>query len=250
MQDTDSNYRDLLAGEHIVDIRVAIQGVCASLNAGDGFDRSVLMSVVTHRRLFAGETPTVGNVCAGEIELKMLNPSGTIPRMAKIRPYIRLTSPDGETKSDWLPKGVFYIDTREVTQNADGLDILTIHGYDDLAKTQDIYPSSTLSFPATDTNIIRETDTNIIREIAQTIGVSVDARTWTAKASTFRYGTPIGYSMAEVLSFIAVPHLGNWCMTDDGKLRMISLTELPPETRYLIDEYGDALVFGEDRILV
>jgi hypothetical protein len=45
-------------------------------------------------------------------------------------------------------------------------------------------------------------------------------------------------------------YVGAFIMTDEGKLRLVSILELPPETNYLIDEVGDAITFGGDRILV
>ena len=43
-----------------------------------------------------------------------------------------ITFIDGEQHldSEWFKMGVFYIDSREVTHNHDGLDVLTFHGYD------------------------------------------------------------------------------------------------------------------------
>ena len=37
---------------------------------------------------------------------------------------------EGLLESEWIKMGVFYIDTRQVTHNRDGLDVLTFHGYD------------------------------------------------------------------------------------------------------------------------
>ena len=39
-------------------------------------------------------------------------------------------------------------------------------------------------------------------------------------------------------------------ITDDGKLRLVSFGEIPTETNYLVEEDGDAITFGGDRILV
>ena len=53
-----------------------------------------------------------------------------------------------------------------------------------------------------------------------------------------------------MLRYIAAAHAGNWIMSDAGELRLIKINELPEETNYLIDEIGDWITFGGDRILV
>ena len=216
--------------------------------AEDGYTETVLRKVRVYRSMFSGQTPTVGNCCAGEIEVVMNRPIGSIPRMAQIVPYIRLSNIDRTQKSEWIKKGVFFIDTRELSQNNDGLDILTIHGFDALAKAQADYPNtSSLSYPAL--------DTEIVDAIAAGLGVEVDPRTYDVMTMQYRYGLPVGYSMQEVLGYIAASYAGNFIMTDTRMLRLVTLTELPVETNLLTDELGYALVFGvgegnEVRILV
>ena len=39
-------------------------------------------------------------------------------------------------------------------------------------------------------------------------------------------------------------------MTGEGRLYLVPLVSIPPETNYLVTEYGDAITFGGDRILV
>ena len=69
-------------------------------------------------------------------------------------------------------------------------------------------------------------------------------------SGVYDIGLPVGYSMREVLSNIASMYGGNWIMTFEGKLRLVTLTELPEETYYLLEEHFDAITFGGDRILV
>jgi hypothetical protein len=45
-------------------------------------------------------------------------------------------------------------------------------------------------------------------------------------------------------------YVGSFIMTETGLLRLVSITELPEETNYLINNAGDAITFGGDRILV
>lgn len=145
-------------------------------------------------------------------------------------------------ESEWIPQGVYFIDTREVTQNQDGLDVLTIHGFDAMLKGEQIYNSPNITGDSA--------DKEMVSEIARIIGVDVDARTYPLMNSNYRIPFPIQYTYREILGYIASMYFGAFVMTDEGKLRLISLLDLPAETNYLIDNLGNAILFGGDRILV
>lgn len=240
MQTTSALYDTIISGSHWFETKVDINEV--------SYGESVLMSVSTSYRVFSENQPAVGGCLAAELEVKMIAPNETIPRMAKVRPYVR--AKNTTQTSEWLPQGVFYIDTREVTHNDSGLDILTLHCYDAMLKTEADYPSTATSFP--------KSDVDVVKEIAKTIGLQatisettgIDSRTLTLMDKDYQIGLPVGYSMRETLGNIAAMYAGNWVMNYDGQLRLVTLTELPPETYYLVDSIYDAITFGGDRILV
>lgn len=246
MYSVSNLYNTIIAeNNHTFETKVEINGVA--------YSESNLMSVSTKYRVFSEEQPTVGGCLAAELEVVMLAPSATIPRMAKVQPYVRVT--DGTQTSEWIPQGVFFIDTREVTHNDDGLDILTLHCYDAMLKAEADYPSTSISYPAK--------DYRIVQIIAYAMGLQssssasshggIDARTKTLMnngSGKYNIALPVGYSMREVLSYIAAMYAGNWILTYEGKLRLVTLTELPDETYYLIDSAFEAITFGGDRILV
>ena len=217
------------------DIRILVeQG-----GADDGFTEAQIFSMTTYNELFDGETPMVGCTVAGQIDVRMMYGNYNLPRMAQMVPYIRLVSADGTERSEWIKKGVYFIDTREITHNDDGLEVLILHGYDALLKAQADYPSdSAANYPAV--------DTVIVQKIAKAMGVTVDERTWSLMTGGYTYGLPVGYSMQEVLSSIAVPYAGNWIITDEGFLRLVSFADIPKETRLLTDEIGYAIIFGTE----
>ena len=161
--------------------------------------------------------------------------------MSQIVPYIRLVSADGTEKSEWLKKGVYYIDTREHAHNDNGLDITTFTGFDAMLKAQADYPDSDIDYPALDVDIVREC---CKEEKYGGLGITIDDRTWSIMQGGYRYGLPLGYSIGEVLSFIAMPYAGNWIITEEGELRLISFYDIPKETRVIIDEVGYELDFG------
>jgi len=210
---------------------------------GAYYGKDKLISLKISAQMFAGQQPAVGGCISSELELSMLAPTATIPRMARVRPYVRVFK--GSTYSEWIPQGVFFIDTRQTTQNDDGLDVLTLHCYDAMLKTEADFPSTSHSWPAT--------LSEVVGDIRAAIGVSVGQETWDYMSS-FGYGRaiglPVGFSMREVLSQIASMCAGNWIMDYDGKLKLIALNGIPKETNYLIDTAGSAITFGGDRILV
>lgn len=279
MQATSDLYRQILSSDnHWFETKVRINGV--------DYGEDVLFSVSTETAMFTND-PEVGRAIAGEIDVSLLSPEETIPPMAKVEPFVRIgaymsTNPDVyiendilvldsvatissnivqfdgsattrndivffqrgyyPTYSEWLPKGVFYIDTRETTRNGNGLDILSIHGYDAMLFSEQLYPSTTHAWPMI--------DTAVVQEMAATMGIVVDPRTYNLMTSGYMIPLPGSYSIREVLGYIASMYVGSFIMTETGMLRLVSITELPEETNYLINNAGDAITFGGDRILV
>ena len=219
--------------DHRFEVRVGIQG--ASFHY-----MNKILSMATSFRVFSADQPAVGGCLSGELDVTLLAPTSPVARMAKVRPQVRATN--GTQTSEWIPQGVFYVDTRETTNNDDGLAVLTLHCYDDMLRTEADYPSTTHDWPMT--------DIQVVEEIADTIGVDVDPRTTALMDKGYSIGLPVGYSMREVLSNIAAMYAGNFIMNYDGQLRLVTLAELPAETSYLVDQQNDAITFGGDRILV
>lgn len=282
MQNVSALYRSIMADlNHWFETQLVIDNVGT-------YGESDLISISTNLAMFSG-TPEIGKAVSGEIDVEMLMPNKTIPTMARLRPQVRAcgmasvsgavaitgekisstyfsrsgevitvasgaeATVSGETlsfpvtstqsaSSEWLPQGIFYIDTRETTQNNDGLPVLKIHGYDAMLKTEQIYSSNAA--------VGDDYDRAYVTAIASAIGVSVDERTWEIMGTGTMIPFPVGYSMREILGCIAATYVGCFVMTDEGKLRLIALTDLPTETNLLIDEVGDVLVFGEDSILI
>lgn len=85
-----------------------------------------IMSLRTYPMLFDGERPAIGNACATECELHLVESTENWARMAEFEVFFRLVSGDGETESEWVSAGIYYTDTRE--ESAGGF--LTIHAYD------------------------------------------------------------------------------------------------------------------------
>lgn len=253
MQETSQLYQSIISGKHSKEVRLALGEpgrlitkygdsitfggfsiLVGTGGANSGYDESSLVSVQTFTQLFSENTVTVGSCVSSEIHVHMLHPASFIPRNTRVVPYARVT--DGVRHSEWLQKGVFYIDTRSVSEDDYGVKYLTIHGYDAMLKAEMDYPSSTLSWPAK--------DIDVVQEIATALDVSVDARTFELVNRGYTVQYPAEYSCRETLGYIAAMYGGCFTMSDLGELRLVQFFNLPKETRYLIDTDGRAITFG------
>ena len=227
MQTVSALYQQIMSGEHYAERKINI--------AGTDYGEDTIVSLTTTGGLFADGTLSVGSAVSREINLSLWNISTTIPKMAKLIPYYRISN--GTQTSEWIQKGVYYIDTRSIDSG-----LLTIHGYDDMLKAEQIWtPAQSLEFPMP--------MTQAVDIIANIMGVEIDART--ALNSSYTVDYPANdYTLRDVLRFIAAAHGGNWIMSDVGELWLVGLNDLPAETNYLCDEDGDWITFGGDRILV
>lgn len=240
MQLTTDVYKKLLNEYHWKEVRLSINDSAPDRS----LDESTLISMKTYRQVFPSEAPAVGGCISGEIAIEMEMPTKPIPRQAKLKPYVRLTN--GTEYSEWVQKGVYYIDTRKKTEDGSDFEILTIQGYDDILKTEQDYPETTLSWPAI--------DIDVVKEIAAFIGVPVDARTIQVMTNAYQVGYPAEYSCRETLGYIAAMYGGSFVMSDVGKLQLITLGDVFADddqtTSYLITEDNYNITVGGVRILV
>ena len=229
MQTTSALYQSLILDPNA---RKQVQIVIAGVTYGEG----QIVSLSTTSGLFIEDTMGIGGAVAKEIDLVLRQP-GNIPRMAQMIPSYRLVK--GTQASEWIQKGIYYIDTRSVDEVTG---VMTIHGYDDMLKAEQVWePAQSLEFPMT--------MVQAVNVIAQLMGVTLDPRTVLNQSYTIDYPAN-NYTLRDVLRYIAVANAGNWIITDEGKLRLVSFGEIPTETNYLVEEGGDAITFGGDRILV
>lgn len=232
MHTTSALYQRLLRDPgHRKELRVNI--------AGEDYGQDRIVSLETSGGVF--DQPDIGNCASRQIDLTLRQP-GSVPRSAEIRVFVRLAL--GNEASEWIPKGVFYISTRRLDTRTG---FLELHGFDAMRRTGEVWLTADYDFenwpmPAQ----------AAAEDIAGRIGVELDPRT------VLSGGFPVDYpvdedgdlAMADVLEGVAVSEAGNWIISDEGKLLLLRLGDIPPETNYLVDESGDAITFGGVRILV
>lgn len=236
MQEVSVRYQELLTGSHSKESRLLVDGTAY------GESTIIKGSLKTAVALFAGDTPTVGGAVAGEINVQLLGvASSSVARMAELRPQVRLVGDSGEP-SEWVAQGVYNVDKRSYNKQTG---VLTLHGYDKMLATEQWYTGSVGTGGVT--------DITIVNRVCTQVGITLDSETdsfFSASGKNYKVTNPRNYTCRELLQAIAGWYGGNWCMTPVGKLRLVLLNSLPKETNYLVDNGGNAITFGGDRILV
>lgn len=174
------------------------------------FGEDKVYSISTGNALWT-DKPTIGSCPAGEISFSVMYDNEEIVRMAKCVPYVRACSTSQQ--SEWLQKGEYYIDERSITKYNTGINALNVHGYDAMLKAEEDFPSSGLEWPAT--------DTDVIAECASAMGVNTDSRNSNYLTQAFSISLPAGFSMREILSYIAAMYGGSFVISDAGELRFV-----------------------------
>lgn len=200
MQTVSTLYAELLRdARHRKEAKLLVNGTEVPM--------SNIIELKTAGGLFS--TVGVGNTISRQITAQFV-PVAEIPRMAEIRPYVRVRL--DEQESEWIPKGVFYIDTRQAD---DATGALKLHGYDAMLKASPNYidvDDESGSWP-------RKCRV-VVEDIAYRMGVELDERTVLQEYD-------VGYmpltSGREILGWIGALHGGNWTITDEGKLRLVPL---------------------------
>ena len=250
MQPTSETYKALLAAGAPKEYQALIY---RSTNSYNIYNNTKIVSASTRAAMLDSEL-TIGNCIAKELNLVLRNLDGmpTIPRMAQIKMRYRLN--DGTTQSEWRPKGTFFIDTRDESFGG----VLTIDAFDPMLKAEQPFtqPGEQGQWP--------RSDITVVNQIASRIGVAVDARTTAIITNNYQIPYPGivledgtqktgggAYTCRELLGYIGSMYGGNWVITDENKLRLIVLGDIPPgDTNLLVDQYGDYITIGGYRIIV
>lgn len=265
MQNTSERFNEIWnSGNYESEIKVVINGV--------EYFENQLMDVSVKRELFGGNNVTIGSTCVASCSLTLTSDTMTgrdisaqIPRGARIEIWERIsgevmdtsrnavagTAKPGvncivgiaaeyrATHSEWLLQGVFFVDCRDYTSWESRL---VLEGVDAMIFADADYPDQS------DWPEMGKRDIDVARQIAGYINVALDSGTELGK--NYRIPIPLSYTMREVLGYIGAMYGGNWVITKEGKLSLITLAGLPDETNFLVTNYGNPITFGGDKILV
>lgn len=256
MRNTSEKYKEIIAGTHRFESKVVIGDEFSLIDEegsfilfGDvrihydsdsgGYADNMLKSIKITQHLFTDDKPMVGCCVSAEIDVTMVKPTATIARMSSIKPFVRVVNDTEE--SEWIPKGIYYIDTRSDGENEDEI---VLHGYDAMLKAENDFPTDV------DVSEVPTTDLAMVQFIADLMGVELDERTTEIMQRGYAVQYPGGYSCREILGYIAAMYGGNFIMSDAGKLRLVRLAEIGIETNYLVDNNGYSITFGGVRLIV
>lgn len=234
MQAVSALFRRILREGGWQEVRLDVDGVAYHMDDN-------LVSLQTSHALFDAQL-CVGSCVAGAITAQIIADPASIPRMARLRLYLRAV--DHDRRSEWLPKGVFYLDTRRYDQ---GSGVLTLTGYDAMLMAEQDFALEG------DQGTWPKTDLETARLIAERLDTDLDPRTEALLDRGYEVGFPGygdgAYTLREVLGYIGAMYAGNWTITAEGKLHLVPLGSLPPETDYLVSQFGEPITLGGDHIV-
>lgn len=242
MRETSELYTRLLDNDaHVKESRLTIGGTV--------YEQSQIVSLSTSEPLFAEDTMSIGGAVAREIDFAAFL-DDSVPKRAQIIHEVRLRL--GDEVSEWLQKGVYYIDTR----SRDPLTgVTTVHGFDAiLMAEQEWIPPAKDKFPMDMQEAVELT--------AAALKLTIDPRSTFKTGDAYMVDYPVadadeseeqqaqGLSIRQMWRWVAAAHGGNFIINDLGQLRLVPLNALPAETGYLVNESGNPITFGGVRILL
>lgn len=251
MQTAPNNWVNVFAAPHKTQYRITINGTeypASSIMGNPNMEKPMMLE------------PVIGRCCTGSLNLTVRMQAGvTIPKAAPVVMDCRLVSQDGQTVTDWLPQGRYWI-----TKRSGFGSLLSLTCRDGMIFAGNTYldKSQITEWPAS--------MSQVFNEIVSILGVTVDSRTVINTGADYTVDYPnADVLMSEVLGMIAAAHGGNFIMTESGKLRLVKIpdTGATPETDLgtaymdytpystgantisritLMDNAGDEFTYGDD----
>lgn len=243
MHTTSTLYETIRNGLHTVRVILEVETVTDGTTEFVELDESKLYSLKISGSVFPDEKPSIGNFCAREIDTVFEAPVGkTIPKRARMRVFTYLDN--GSEQSERIQKGVYWVDTREY--NADKTKVI-IHGYDAAVKFDSDIDNTDIEWPT-------KSAVNLVIALCGSVGVGVDSSV-VEILNRFVTGFEIPLLICtkrEMISFIAAACGCNAYIGDNGRLYFMYLRVDPNDIEYgyLIDESGNNITIGGDRIIV
>jgi predicted nucleic acid-binding Zn-ribbon protein len=184
----------------------------------------------------ATEPFSIGNCNAASLKLNVLLEDGeTIPEAAAVRIIARLTDLDITNHTETLPFGEFWVDTCTGSEN-----LYTLSCYDAMLKT-----SQAMVDDSDSESDWPKSMAVVVQEIAYRIGTPLDPRTRINRGLNYMVPYPKGYTMQQILGWIGACNGGNWTITDEGMLRLVTLTAPPTETYRIVDDSYNDIITGD-----
>ena len=170
----------------------------------DEYYNENIYSIAVSGGLCPEEEFSLGNVMCRKLDITIKPKASPILKMANVDLFMRYNGADGPT--EWLPKGKYYIDTRQKAQNR-----LKLECYDKVLMMERpfIQGESIPDFPMPMIDALNVSCTRL--------GLTLDNPG--AISGVIEY--PNELTMREVAGYIASANGGNFVITDEGKLRLV-----------------------------
>ena len=180
---------------------------------------TAITAPIIDRALFQG-SPTVGNCVAASMGVS-IRTTDVFPKGAEVQIKMRLWNETRTVSTEWLPAGTFYIQQRQTDYSTD---LVTLTCYDAMLKGADPFYKND---PQVDLTGWPLPMADVVDYIADRMGVDVDPRTTILTGDAYEItATPAG-QLNEALGHIGACMGGNWCITPEGKLRLVPLQDVP-----------------------
>lgn len=172
------------------------------------------------RTLFSG-SPGVGAAITATLNLTLAVDTADIPKSAQV--VVRQRIYDNDIgQSEWIEQGTFFISKRSYDQISG---ILTLTCYDSMRKAQSAFfadPSDR------DDDDWPQSMAAVALQIAARLGVEMDSRTVMPTGDAYYIPIPdASVTMIQLLQYIAGCFGGNWIITEDNRLRLVSFEDPP-----------------------
>ena len=239
MQQVSEKFLAILDGQHTVDRALQIGGSgpaepCVEI-PGTVYYNSSVVSIDSKSAVLGREAPGIGNCISNKMTAAILRPDGGVRNNDRVVPYVRVRSRDDV--SEWIPKGVYFVDTSKKRRSAYNDITADITAYDVLMLAEaDYVPRVGMPSDAV----------TVARDIAGQLGTELDPET---EASLIPYAIPDPegkYSQKEMLGYIAAMHGGNMISDDFGRLKLIRLAAIMETPAVILRSQGNRLRVGDE----
>ena len=218
MQSRPDNWAAVFAVPHVTEYRFLIGG-------SEYRESDIQGTPIIEKPLM--QEPCIGRCCTGSLTIAVRpHANETIPKAACVQAFCRLKSRNGNTVTDWVKQGKYWVSRRSTSGSLVTLtcrDGMMLAGRTYLDKTQyTVWPVAMA---------------DVFNEIVSLMGVTVDSRTVIKTGGDYKVAYPNeDVLISEILSMIAAAHGGSFVMTEKGELRLVQY----PDTDSPIQALGTA----------
>ena len=240
MQAVSAAWTAIMAADHWKETRL-LAYTTTGADLYHTYSKEEIEKAESNGGIFGESSPKVGEAVAGELDLVLLTTYTALPKMARIIPQVRLCN--ASQQSEWLRKGVYYIDTRDKDRRTGEL---SLHAYDAMLTAEDLYVNGSAWSSKTAQTVVREIAARMGPKNASgtPTGISINSDTLDLLDSLPAYA--VNYdetlTMRQYLKNIGAAWGGSWIIDENGELRLVRMAAAGASRQNLAlgaEEYSD-----------